>query len=83
MHFSSILTERGGIGISWDNEAPPIYQDVPESPPAYSELMMAGESMDGVLVDSLMLPSGLGSAAGSGRSSAVSSRRGSAEMQRR
>ncbi|KAK3494117.1 uncharacterized protein B0T23DRAFT_403157 [Neurospora hispaniola] len=84
MHFSSILTERGGIGISWDNEAPPIYQDVPESPPAYSELMMAGESMDGVMEsDTLMLPSGLGSAAGSGRSSAVSSRRGSAEMQRR
>lgn len=84
MHFSSILTERGGIGISWDNEAPPIYQDVPESPPAYSELMMAGESLDGVMEsDTLMLPSGLGSAAGSGRSSAVSSRRGSAEMQRR
>ncbi|KAH7629380.1 hypothetical protein B0T09DRAFT_266580 [Sordaria sp. MPI-SDFR-AT-0083] len=84
MHFSSILTERGGIGISWDNEAPPIYQDVPESPPAYSELMMGGESMDGVVEsDTLMLPSGLGSATASGRSSAVSSRRGSAEMQRR
>ena len=38
MHFSSILTERGGIGISWDNEAPPIYQDVPPSPPAYSQV---------------------------------------------
>jgi hypothetical protein len=37
MHFSTVLTERGGIGISWDNEAPPIYQDVPPSPPAYSE----------------------------------------------
>ncbi|KAK1832220.1 hypothetical protein QBC39DRAFT_329989 [Podospora conica] len=36
MHFGTILTERGGIGISWDNEAPPIYQDVPPSPPAYS-----------------------------------------------
>ncbi|KAK4149132.1 hypothetical protein C8A00DRAFT_47189 [Chaetomidium leptoderma] len=35
MHFSTILTERAGIGISWDNEAPPIYQDVPPSPPAY------------------------------------------------
>lgn len=81
MHFSSILTERGGIGISWDNEAPPIYQDVPESPPAYSELMTGGESMDGVVEsDSLMLPSGLGSATGSGRSSAVSSRRASAEI---
>ncbi|KAL2172162.1 hypothetical protein VTG60DRAFT_7006 [Thermothelomyces hinnuleus] len=37
MHFGTILTERAGIGISWDNEAPPIYQDVPPSPPAYSE----------------------------------------------
>jgi len=36
MHFGTILTERGGIGISWDNEAPPIYQDVPPSPPCYS-----------------------------------------------
>lgn len=35
MHFGTVLTERGGIGISWDNEAPPIYQDVPPSPPAY------------------------------------------------
>jgi hypothetical protein len=37
MHFCTMLTERGGIGISWDNVAPPIYQDVPPSPPAYSE----------------------------------------------
>jgi hypothetical protein len=35
MHFGCVLTERAGIGISWDNEAPPIYQDVPPSPPAY------------------------------------------------
>ncbi|KAL1878585.1 hypothetical protein VTK73DRAFT_7763 [Phialemonium thermophilum] len=35
MHFGTVLTERAGIGISWDNEAPPIYQDVPPSPPAY------------------------------------------------
>jgi hypothetical protein len=37
MHFGTVLTERAGIGISWDNEAPPIYQDVPPSPPAYSQ----------------------------------------------
>lgn len=37
MHFATVLTERAGIGISWDNEAPPIYQDVPPSPPAYTE----------------------------------------------
>lgn len=40
MHFSTILTEHAGIGISWDNEAPPIYQDVPPSPPAYTQETM-------------------------------------------
>jgi hypothetical protein len=36
MHFATVLTERAGLGISWDNEAPPVYQDVPPSPPSYS-----------------------------------------------
>ncbi|KAL8417575.1 hypothetical protein RB594_001294 [Gaeumannomyces avenae] len=36
MHFATLVTERGGLGISWDNEAPPVYQDVPPSPPAYA-----------------------------------------------
>lgn len=35
MHFATVLTERAGLGVSWDNEAPPIYQDVPPSPPSY------------------------------------------------
>lgn len=35
MHFNIILTEPAGMGISWDNEAPPIYSMVPASPPAY------------------------------------------------
>lgn len=35
MHFNTTLTERAGLGVSWDNEAPPIYQDVPLSPPSY------------------------------------------------
>ena len=39
MHFQTVLTERAGLGISWDNEAPPVYQDVPPSPPSYSEEM--------------------------------------------
>ncbi len=37
MHFSAVLTEHSGLAVSWDNEAPPIYQDVPPSPPAYSQ----------------------------------------------
>jgi len=54
MHFATILTERGGIGISWDNEAPPIYQDVPPSPPAYShEMFMNGDATIAEVIEPL------------------------------
>jgi arrestin-related trafficking adapter 1 len=43
MHFATTLTERAGLGVSWDNEAPPIYQDVPPSPPSYSCAVPFGE----------------------------------------
>ena len=29
------VTERAGLGISWDEEQPPMYGDVPASPPSY------------------------------------------------
>lgn len=35
MTFNLIVTERAGMGISWDEEMPPMYEDVPDSPPAY------------------------------------------------
>jgi len=35
MHFNMTVTERGGLGISWDEEQPPLYEDVPASPPTY------------------------------------------------
>jgi hypothetical protein len=35
MHFNITVTERSGLGISWDEEQPPLYQNVPASPPAY------------------------------------------------
>ncbi|KAG6014290.1 hypothetical protein E4U41_004881 [Claviceps citrina] len=35
MHFAVSMTEYPGLGVSWDNEAPPVYQDVPPSPPGY------------------------------------------------
>jgi hypothetical protein len=35
MHFAVNMTEYPGLGVSWDNEAPPVYQDVPPSPPGY------------------------------------------------
>lgn len=36
MQFQLLVTERSGLGISWDEEMPPVYNDVPESPPGYS-----------------------------------------------
>jgi hypothetical protein len=35
MEFKLLLTERSGMGISWDEEMPPMYEDVPNSPPGY------------------------------------------------
>jgi arrestin-related trafficking adapter 1 len=37
MSFNIILTERAGLGISWDEETPPMYEDVPASPPRYGK----------------------------------------------
>ncbi|KAI4184055.1 MAG: hypothetical protein L6R41_005011 [Letrouitia leprolyta] len=33
--FKVVVTERGGMGVSWDEEIPPMYEDVPISPPGY------------------------------------------------
>lgn len=38
MHYGVILTEHPGCGVSWDEETPPLYQDVPASPPEYPVL---------------------------------------------
>ncbi|RMZ84859.1 hypothetical protein DV737_g968, partial [Chaetothyriales sp. CBS 132003] len=35
MQFGLVVTERAGMGISWDEEQPPMYEDVPASPPGY------------------------------------------------
>ncbi|KAF2838080.1 hypothetical protein M501DRAFT_936264 [Patellaria atrata CBS 101060] len=32
------VTERAGLGISWDEEQPPMYEDVPASPPTYNTI---------------------------------------------
>jgi len=37
MHFNVTVTERGGLGISWDEEQPPLYENVPASPPTYGQ----------------------------------------------
>lgn len=38
MQFKLVLTERSGMGISWDEEMPPMYEDVPISPPGYMKM---------------------------------------------
>ena len=38
MQFKTTLTERAGMGISWDEETPPVYENVPSSPPAYAAI---------------------------------------------
>ena len=38
MQFKLLLTERAGMGISWDEEQPPMYEDVPRSPPGYTKI---------------------------------------------
>ncbi|KKK14976.1 hypothetical protein P175DRAFT_0429835 [Aspergillus ochraceoroseus IBT 24754] len=42
MQFNLHVTERSGLGISWDEEMPPVYEDVPASPPGYT--MLGGNS---------------------------------------
>lgn len=38
MQFKLTVTERSGMGISWDEEMPPTYEDVPVSPPGYTKI---------------------------------------------
>ena len=38
MQFKLTLTQRAGLGISWDEEMPPVYEDVPNSPPGYTKM---------------------------------------------
>ncbi|KAF7720247.1 Arrestin domain-containing protein [Penicillium ucsense] len=38
MQFNLHVTERSGLGISWDEEMPPVYEAVPASPPGYFKL---------------------------------------------
>jgi hypothetical protein len=35
MQFDVQYSDRPGLGISWDEEQPPMYEDVPPSPPTY------------------------------------------------
>lgn len=70
MHFNVVVTERAGLGISWDEEQPPLYENVPASPPAYGNAeLYDGEAIpdyeDLPPLDNGEGPSGSGSRPGS------------------
>lgn len=46
MHFSLKTTARAGMGISWEDECPPLYNDVPSSPPTYQTLVGTSNSVE-------------------------------------
>lgn len=56
MQFNLNVTERSGLGISWDEEMPPIYEDVPASPPGYTKLDDANSVMEDYRGSPLPLP---------------------------
>ncbi|CUS09001.1 unnamed protein product [Tuber aestivum] len=39
MQLHLLVTERSGLGISWDEESPPVYENVPVSPPSYGTVL--------------------------------------------
>lgn len=39
MQFKLNMTDRSGLGIAWDDEVPPTYEDVPLSPPNYDNVL--------------------------------------------
>ena len=45
MQFKIVVTERLGLGISWDEEQPPTYEDVPPSPPNYANMVDYSERL--------------------------------------
>ena len=47
MHFNIVVTERGGMNVSWDEEQPPLYEDVPARPPGY----IRGESIQTATIE--------------------------------
>ncbi|KAJ6119636.1 hypothetical protein N7523_003916 [Penicillium sp. IBT 18751x] len=56
MQFNLHVTERGGLGISWDEEMPPVYEDVPASPPGYTKLDDTASVMEDYQGSPLPLP---------------------------
>lgn len=51
MQFALVVTERAGMGISWDEEQPPMYEDVPPSPPGYDNASKAEAQFGGAFIE--------------------------------
>ncbi|ERF73353.1 hypothetical protein EPUS_08295 [Endocarpon pusillum Z07020] len=51
MQFGINITERAGMGISWDEEMPPVYDDVPESPPGYGTSDKTAGAFGGAIME--------------------------------
>ncbi|KAI9148044.1 LDB19 [Paramyrothecium foliicola] len=83
MHYAVNMTDYPGLGVSWDNESPPVYQDVPPSPPEYSGECPIEygdlEALDASRRSSLQPLDASSSAESSARTSASSSRAQSRE----
>ena len=45
--FNLAVTDRAGMGLSWDDEMPPMYEDVPDSPPHYQHVHTTMEEYEG------------------------------------
>ncbi|KAJ9663697.1 Endocytosis regulator [Neophaeococcomyces mojaviensis] len=51
MQFALTVTERAGMGISWDDEMPPMYEDVPPSPPGYGNADKNDGAFGGAIIE--------------------------------
>lgn len=50
MQFKVVMTERLGLGIAWDDEVPPMYEDVRTlSPPVYREASGSSTPLSGIV----------------------------------
>ncbi|CAH2350504.1 protein Ldb19p [[Candida] railenensis] len=57
MQFKLPVTERSGLGIAWDDEVPPTYEDVRTlSPPTYKDSSNGGTPVIGSSSSSVALP---------------------------
>ena len=51
MQFNLVVSERAGMGISWDEETPPMYENVPDSPPGYGSADKNDGAFGGAIIE--------------------------------